>query len=183
MKTIKNYVIKTFYYILFLFKGGVTYAKKIGVEVGANCRIYTTSFGSEPFLIKIGNNVTITSGVKFITHDGSGWLMRDNKGRRYLYRRIIIGNNVFIGLNCIIMPGVKIDDNVIIAPGSVVTKSIPGGTIVAGVPAKIIGSYNLLKTKMLENYVSDTDLDKKLDYKRRILKILDRSFKPYIGNE
>jgi acetyltransferase-like isoleucine patch superfamily enzyme len=167
------------FYILYT-KGTVKYGRKIGVQIGEGCRIYTTQFGSEPFLIKIGNKVTITSGVKFITHDGSTWLMRDEKGRRYLFQRIDIGNNVFIGVNSIIMPGVKIEDNVIVAAGSIITKSIPSGVIVAGVPAKIIGSYSEIEKRMLDLYFSDKDLNKKLNYEERINSVLTTEFKPFL---
>jgi len=161
-------------------KGGVSFAQYIGVSVGSNCRIYTTNFGSEPFLITIGNNVTVTSGVKFLTHDGTGWLMIDDKGRRYLYSKIEIGDSVFIGVNAILMPGVKVDNNVIIAPGSVVTKSVPSGVIIAGVPAKIIGKYADLEQRMLSGYISDQDIDKFLPYKDRVLKVLNKNMKPYM---
>lgn len=167
------------YYTLYM-KGGIAYARKLGVNVGENCRIYSTNFGSEPFLITIGNNVTVTSGVKFITHDGSAWLMRDEKGRRYIYQEIHIGNYVFIGVNSIIMPGVIIEDEVIVAAGSVVTKSVPKGSIVAGVPAKIIGNYNDIKARMLTSYVSDNEINKNLNYKSRILNVLDKNTKPFL---
>ena len=52
-------------------KTGVEYALYKGVKIGDNCRIYTRSFGSEPWMISIGNKVTITSGVILLTHDGS----------------------------------------------------------------------------------------------------------------
>jgi acetyltransferase-like isoleucine patch superfamily enzyme len=159
---------------------GVEYAKKVGVKVGAHCRIYTRSFGSEPWLIEIGNNVTITSNVVLLTHDGSTWLFRDEKGRRYLYKRVIIGNNVFIGVNSIIMPGVKIDDDVIVAAGSIVTKSVPSGVIVAGNPARIIGDYYSYQKGVLQNYVNDSQIDYSLNYKQRILGVLDDSFKKYM---
>ena len=120
---------------------GPDYARYKGVIVGKACRIYTKRFGSEPWMITIGDNVTVTSGCVLLTHDGSTWLIRDKHGRRYLYKRIVIKNNVFIGVDSIIMPGVIIEDNVIVAAGSVVTKSIPSGVIVAGNPAKIIGDY------------------------------------------
>jgi acetyltransferase-like isoleucine patch superfamily enzyme len=160
--------------------GGSKYARYIGVKVGKNCRIYTTKFGLEPFLIQIGNRVTITSGVRFITHDGSTWLMRDEKGRRFLYNKIEIGNNVFVGVNSIILPGVKIDDNCIIAAGSVVTKSVPSNSIVGGVPAKIIGNFNDLKDHALKYYFSENDLDITENYKERVLKITTFSFKEYL---
>lgn len=161
-------------------KTGVEYARFKGVTIGDKCRIYTRNFGSEPWMISIGNKVTITSGVILLTHDGSTWLMNDEKGRRYLYRKINIGNNVFIGVNSIIMPGVNIDDNVIVAAGSIVTKSIPSGVIVAGNPAKIIGDYNLYQKEVLEKYISDEEMDYKLDYQSRIEKVVDKSFKKYM---
>lgn len=180
MKIIK--LISKFYELVTIyFKGGVDYAKSIGVNIGNNCRIYTTNFGSEPFLISIGDDVTVTSGVKFITHDGSSWLIRDDKGRRYFYQKISIGNKVFVGVNSIIMPGVKIEDRVIVAAGSIVTKSIPSGVIVAGIPAKIIGKYSDIEKRMLVNYISDKDLDKQLEYKERILKVVTKGFKDYLS--
>jgi len=161
-------------------KGGVYYARKIGVTVGNNCRIYSATFGSEPFLIEIGNKVTITSGVKILTHDGSTWLINDDKGRRYLYKRVKIGNDVFIGVNSIIMPGVIIEDNVIVAAGSVVTKSIPTGKIVGGNPARIIGEFSQYKKNVLENSISDKDRNKSINYKEDILSVLDQSFKDFM---
>jgi acetyltransferase-like isoleucine patch superfamily enzyme len=172
MKRIINKIVKI------CCRGGV-YAKYIGVKIGNNCRIYTKGFGSEPFLITIGNHCTITTGVEFITHDGSTWLHRDEKGRRYHYAPIEIGNNVFIGVNSIIMPGVKIEDKVIVAAGSVVTKSLPSGVIVGGNPAKIIENYDELERKRLETFISDADMDKSLNQKERILKVV-QPFKPFI---
>lgn len=64
--------------------------------------------------------------------------------------RIIIGNNVFIGARAVINQGITIGDNCIIAAGAVVTKDVPSGSIVGGVPAKIIGSYETLRQKMID---------------------------------
>jgi len=176
-----KYLIKKSYGMAILYvKGGVGYARFLGIKVGEGCRIFTTSFGCEPFLITIGNKVTITSGVKLLTHDGATWLMNDEKGRRYRFQKIEIGNNVFVGVNSIVMPGVKIEDNVIVAAGSVITKSVPSGVVVAGVPAKIIGSYDEIKDKMLKEYVSDQDMDYTKTYKSRILEVVNQSFKPYL---
>lgn len=159
---------------------GVEYFKSLGGTVGSNCRIYTTTFGSEPCLISIGNHVTITSGVKILTHDGATWLTRDQKGRRYSFKKTIIGNHVFIGVNSIIMPGVIIEDRVIVAAGSLVTKSIPSGSIVGGNPARIIGSYDSYEKRALEQFVSDEDLDKQLPYRERIEQILDAEPKAFM---
>lgn len=170
-------IINIFKRIIF---SNVLIAKIEGVKVGKNCRIYTRSFGSEPWLIEIGNNVTLTSGVKILTHDGSTWLMRDHKGRRFLYRKTLIKNNVFIGVNSIIMPGVIIEDNVIIAAGSVITKSVPSGVIVGGNPAKIIGDYEAYKENALSNYISEFEIDITKNYKERILEVVDKCSKPFI---
>lgn len=168
------------YICVLYFMGKQAYAKFLGVKIGENCRIITTLWGTEPFLIQIGNNVTITDGVRFLTHDGSACLANDHKGRRYLYARIEIGDNVFIGVNSIIMPGVKIGDNVVIAAGSIVTKSVASGLIVGGVPAKILDNFSSLNEKMLKNYVSDEDINKSLSYKERVLEVVNNEFKPFL---
>ena len=171
LKKIRNYLI-------YFIKGGVKYSEATGVKVGDNCRIYTRNFGSEPFLIKIGDNVTVTTGVQFITHDGSGSLIKDSKGRRYYYAKIEVGNNVMIGVNSIILPGVKIHDNVIIAAGSVVSKSIPKNSIVGGVPAKIIGRMDEFSNRALKEWLTEDNMNFKLSYEERILEICDSEFKP-----
>lgn len=158
----------------FYLRGGVAYARLLGVDVGPGCRIYTSSLGSEPFLLKIGARVTITSGVRLLTHDGATWLIRDESGRRYRYRPVVIGDDVFIGVNSIVMPGVVIGERVIVAAGSVVTKSVPSGTIVAGVPARVIGLFDDYEARALRDFVSEADLKYDVDYRSRVLAALDR---------
>lgn len=141
-KIIDEYVIR---------KNPISYAKKIGVTVGDNCRFISISrktFGSEPFLVKVGNHVTITAGVRFITHDGGVWVFRESEPTIDLFGPIIIGNNTFIGLNAIILPNVKIGDNCIIGAGSVVTKDVESNSIVAGIPAKKISNVNDYRKKL-----------------------------------
>lgn len=167
--------IKGYYYRFAL--SNIAFARHIGVDIGKDCRIYTKDFGSEPWLIQIGNKVTITNGVRFINHDGSTWLISDGEGRRQLFRRIMIGNNVFIGMDTIILPGVKIGNNVIVAAGSVVTKSVPDNYIVGGNPARIILDFDTYKKRVLTEYVSNEDIDFSKNYRDRILEIVDESFK------
>jgi acetyltransferase-like isoleucine patch superfamily enzyme len=114
--------------------------RNIGIlNAGENCEIFEdVNFGSEPYLVKIGNQVRITKGVKFITHDGGLWVLRNlgmspNGDKMGIIK---INNNVFIGINSIIMPDVTIGSNVIIGAGSLVTKDIPSNSVFAGVPAK-----------------------------------------------
>lgn len=121
------------------------YAKFSGVRFGKGCIFYTKKFGSEPFMISIGDNCELSYNVDFITHDGAVWVIR-NLYKEFKYidilKPIVIGNNVFVGANSTILPGVVIGDNVIIASGSVVTKDISSNTIVGGVPAKFISTID-----------------------------------------
>lgn len=160
-----------------MFRGPTAAARLQGVAIGEGCRILTDNFGSEPWLISVGNRVTVTSGVRFITHDGSTWLFRDDRGRRYRFSPIEIGDDVFIGGNSIIMPGVRIGSRVVVAAGSVVTKSVPSGMIVAGVPARIIGDYEVYKRRCLDEYYTDRDM-KGEGYRERVMSVLTREFKP-----
>ena len=160
--------------------GNIGYARSLGVKIGEDCRIFPSNFGSEPWLISIGNKVTITSGVKLLTHDGATWLISDEKGRREHFARLEIGNNVFIGSNAVIMPGVKLEDYVIVAAGSVVTKSVPSGSIVGGNPAKIIGSFDTYKKKALEMFVSKQEMDYNLSFRERVNKVVDKDFKNFL---
>lgn len=127
--------------LMYKILGGVAFARRKGATVGEGCRILTSRFGSEPWLISIGSRVTVSSDVVFVNHDGSGWLVSDEKGRRYRYARISVGDGCFIGAGSIIMPGVRIGSRCVIGAGSVVTKSIPSGSVVAGNPAKYICEY------------------------------------------
>ncbi len=124
-----------------------------GLKCGNNVIIErTASFDTEPYLITIGNNVKITSNVRFVTHDGGVYVLRNLMNRKELdlFKKIKVGNNVFIGNRVTIMPGVTIGDNVIIAYGSIVTKSIPSGEVWGGVPAKFIETLDCYYRKKLK---------------------------------
>lgn len=95
---------------------------------------------NEPHLISIGLGTTIAGNVEFVTHDNS--ISKVLPNTTDLFGKIIIGNNCFIGARSVIMYGVTIADNVIVAAGSVVVKSIPeSNVIVAGNPARIISTW------------------------------------------
>lgn len=121
------------------------YAKARGVQFGQNCSFRTKQFGSEPYLIKMGDHVATSVNVSFITHDGAVSVIRqyDEKYKKIDFiKPITIGNNVFIGWGAIIMPGTAIGNNIIVGAGSVVKGELVDNSIYAGVPAKYICSLS-----------------------------------------
>jgi acetyltransferase-like isoleucine patch superfamily enzyme len=140
----------------------IDFLRKQGVKIGERCEIYATaSFGSEPYLISLGDHVRVNSGVNFVTHDGGVWVLRDldeNLKNADMFGKITVGNNVHIGTNAIIMPGVNIGNNCIIGCGAIVTKSIPDNSIAVGIPARVIESIDEYKQK----HINDFDITKAL---------------------
>lgn len=146
------------------------YARWIGVNMGKDVHIYGNPgkmFGSEPWLITLGNHVHITLDVLFITHDGGTLLYRHLTPDLEITAPIVVGDYVFIGARSIIMPNVKIGNNCIIAAGSLVTKDVPDNSVVGGVPAKWIKSSDDYYKGAIESSLHLGDLkgnakDKKL---------------------
>jgi len=121
----------------------IGYARELGVQIGRDCKLVAITggtFGSEPYLVKLGDHVEISYEVSFITHDGGVWVGREEYPDLDVIAPIEVGNNVFIGARSILLPGVKIGDNCVIGAGSVVRGEIPSGTVAAGVPAKVVKS-------------------------------------------
>lgn len=151
LKLIRNYFNDIVY-----ISDRVKYGRKLGATIGTGCKILGNprkSFGSEPYLISIGDHVEITDGVRFITHDGGAWVVRATNPSAAVYGRITVGNNVFIGINAIILPNVIIGNNCVIGAGSVVTKNIESNSVVAGVPAKYIKSFEEYSESILKQCV------------------------------
>ena len=130
--------------LLFLKKYFVMY-KPTGYgepNLGKNVQIIGgANFGSEPYLITIGDNTTVSFDCTFVTHDASTRVIRNLPGQNketVIYGPIKIGKNCFIGCRTVILPGVTIGDNCIIGAGSIVNKDIPSNTVAAGVPCKKI---------------------------------------------
>lgn len=115
-------------------------AKRRGLVIGKNCRIMTKSLGGEPYLVTIGDHVTLSKDVEIITHDGGAWVFRDQYPALEIFGKVEIGNNVFIGAHSIILPGTKVEDNVVVGAGAVIRGNLPSGWVYAGVPAHPICS-------------------------------------------
>jgi acetyltransferase-like isoleucine patch superfamily enzyme len=147
-------IFKTIFHLIYAKLNHVGYAKYIGVNMGENIHIYGNPLGmfsTEPWIITLGNNVHITREVLFITHDGGTLLYRNEVPDLEITAPILIGNDVYIGVRSIIMPGVTIGDNCVVGAGSIVTRDVPSNSVVAGVPAKIIKSTDEYLHKLKEN--------------------------------
>lgn len=106
----------------------------------------------EPYMVRMGKKVYVAAGVSFMTHDGAlSWMSRAmgiTEKRTDKMGKIVVGDNCFIGARATIMQNVTIGDNCIIGMNAVVTKDVPDNSVVAGVPAKIIGTT----TEFLDKY-------------------------------
>ena len=128
------------------------YLRKKGIKVGDGTKTASNIHTAEPYLVEIGRNVTISHSVDFVTHDNS--VCKIFGVDHDLYGKIIIGDNCFIGAHATIMYGVTLADNVIVAAGSVVTKSIKeSNVIIGGNPAKIIGTWDKFKEKSIDTVI------------------------------
>ena len=132
-----------------LLRGEISTNKLIkrGLKVGANFNRQGHCIIDPPhcWLIEIGNNVTLATGVYILAHDASTKLILG-------YTKIgsvNIGNNVFIGAHSIILPNVTIGNNVI--------KNIPDNVVVAGNPAKVISTIDNYKIKM-QSLMNDNNI-------------------------
>ncbi|BEI56977.1 MULTISPECIES: acyltransferase [Butyricimonas] len=123
-------IFKFYYYKIFYpkFYRNIKHGKNFRCQAGIDAVF--------PELIEIGDNFIAAPGSKILTHDASLLLFTDNLKIRA--QKTTIGNSVFLGECSVVMPGVTINDNVIVGAGSIVTKDIPANSVVAGNPAKLI---------------------------------------------
>ena len=152
---------KLFVYIFFRINR-VRCSRYLGVSIGSESQIYGNTpamWGSEPFLIKIGSGVHITEGCRFITHDGGTLILRKYTPDLELTFPIIVGDDVYIGIRSIIMPGVRIGNNVIIGANSVVTKDVPDNSVCVGSPARVIKSVDQYHKEIQERSIGFGNLD------------------------
>lgn len=154
-------LIKWFYNFYIRFRGDRNkFFRWQGAKIGRNCNIQLRSLGSEPWLIEIGDNVTIVRDSMLITHDGSSRLFRGSISNSSKYGNafgtIVVKDNCFIGAKAVIMPGVVIGPNSIVGAGSVVTENVLSNSVYAGVPARLISDLESFIEKYKSNMIPIT---------------------------
>jgi len=143
------------------------YFRSQGAQIGQDCYFGIRELAGEPYLVRIGNHVQISSNVQLLTHN-PGWCFRHKIPDLQVFGTITINDNCYIGADSIILLGITIGENSIIAAGSVVTKDIPPNSVAAGNPTSIIASiekYQEKATKLWaiqrpKGYLSEIDQTK-----------------------
>ena len=125
--------------------GRIQYYRSCGVSIGQSTYVCAKAYidTHKPGKVTIGSNCYITRNVVILNHTdtrrgGPLGIWEKDIGKRE-FSDVSIGDNVFIGVNSVVMPGVTIGDNVIIGALTLVDKDVPEGKVAAGIPAKIIG--------------------------------------------
>ena len=147
-------------------------ARYAGVTVGKGNFIASRFWSTEPYLICVGDYCQITGGVKVFTH-GGGNSIRSKYPNFDTFGKVRIGNYVYIGNNSLIMPGVTIGNNVLVAAGSVVTKSIPDNTVVGGNPAHYISTTEEYLNRNLRHNTNSKGLSRR--EKKKLLQEMDEN--------
>lgn len=143
---------------------------QLGLRLGENVDFVSLpNFGSEPYLISIGDNTTISFDCAFVTHDAATRVIRnlpDGDPETVIYGPINIGKNCFIGCRSTILAGVTIGDNTIIGACSLVNRDIPSGVVAAGNPCKVICTLDEYRKKHETDfmYIVSLPYDKKKAY-------------------
>ncbi len=143
--------------------------EEAGGVCGKNFKFYCDMPG-EPYFVTIGDDVTIAAGTALLTHDNSV-IKLDINATDY-FGRITIGDSCFIGMHCVLLPGIELGDHTIVGAGSVVTKSYPeGNVVIAGNPARPICTLDDFRAKK-QHLCVNLDVDDRRQNKRRYLSSL-----------
>jgi len=112
-----------------------------GLVLGKNVTIEYTAYIDDdfPYLVRIGDNCSISNHVRLLTHDATTFKFTNGHTR---LGKVELKDNCFIGERAIILPGVTIGPNVLVAAGSVVNRDIPPNSCVAGVPARVYARFD-----------------------------------------
>lgn len=139
-------------------------------KMGENVHFQPRKLPADPKYIRFHNNISVASGAVFITHDIMHYVFNNLPEKNQLYFAnlgcIEVMDHVFIGANVIILPNVRIGPMAIVAAGAVVTKDVPMGAVVGGVPARIIGSFEQVADIRLAQSAKVREIDRR---KRAVL--------------
>lgn len=142
-----------FLYKKFCSPTGIEYARLLKkhdffFSMGEECSINPDSYIGDAPYIRLGNNVRLAS-CTLMAHDGVTNMLRRAYGVHLdAVGKIDIGDNVFIGYRAVVLRGVTIGNNCVVAACSVVTKDIPPNSVVGGVPAKVICTTDQLVERL-----------------------------------
>lgn len=149
-----------------------------GLILGENFQLERDSYidSSFPWLIEIGNNVTLAPEVMILSHDGS---TKKIIGYSKI-GKVKICDNVFVGSKTIILPNTIIGENCVIGAGSIVVGNIPPNVVISGSPAKIIMSVDDFRKKHLDKLENGIKFDKSFTKSGKITKIKKEKMKKEI---
>lgn len=146
-----------------------------GLKLGNNVTIATTASIDDEYcyLISIGDNCTVSHHARILAHDATTFKFTDGYTR---IGKVEIKDNCYFGENVLILPGVTVGPNVLVAAGSVVNKDIPPNSCVAGVPARFYGKFdefiadhqNKIKESQVFNF-SDVYLHRSDSLRKKII--------------
>lgn len=150
----KKFIKRAYFFCIPTLAGRINYIRKHDVfdACGDNFFFQPRKLPADPKMIRFHDNVVVAADVTFVNHDAIYAMLRNisEKPVEEHFGCIEVMDNVFIGLGSIILPNVRIGENVIVSAGSVVTKDVPPNSIVGGVPAKVIGSFDALVAERMK---------------------------------
>lgn len=138
----------------------IAYLRSLGMPIGRNTVFYSpktnTIDQTRPWMIEIGNNVSITAGVTILTH-GYDWSVFKGMNGDVLGSagHVKIGDNVFIGMNSTILKGVTIGSNVVIGANSLINKDVPDNCVVVGNPQRVVSGIESYFAKRCAAQISE----------------------------
>jgi maltose O-acetyltransferase len=129
-----------------------------GLTLGSNVIIeYTAEIDNVyPYLIRIGDNSSISNHARLLAHDATPFKFVHGYTR---LGQVDIKENCFVGEYAIILPGVTIGPNALVAAGSVVNRTIPPNSCVAGVPARVYAKFDDLMARHKQQIESQAVFD------------------------
>ena len=151
----RQYLLKMRFLLCHSSKARIRFIRKHHLmdAIGENIMWQPHMLPMDTKMIRLHNNISIANDVSFVTHDVM-YNVFDHMDEGVHHNQnvgcIEIMDNVCIGLGAILLPNVRIGPTAMVAAGSVVTKAVPEGAVVAGNPARVIGSYDAVKKKQEE---------------------------------